>query len=650
MRGLIPPLLLLLFGAWCGTFAGSAGFAGSTVAALALLATLAAVGTPWPDPLGLGRLGRLIPGALWIAAAVSAWRSPVPRASWMVLILLPAFLMMPGAVARCWSREVDRRLGARSIAVLTSAVSLWALIDWRVRDLPRVAMPLGHHNLLATWLVILLPIALVTAREPGLWRWVGLAGGFLPAVTILATRSLAGNLALAAEALAVLIVLARPRRSWMTGLLVLLALISGLGLFAQRARMASILAGTDLSMQGRVVYYKGAWAGFLARPGLGWGPGSAAWTAPAFFKPVPGVSPVGESVGELHSLPLHLAYEVGTVGLVLSMTLALAFLVRRLKVGSEDSTLRLAGLTGLLGAAVASLGSAALAIQALPLAAAVAAGASLAGEPASTVSRRPVLTYAALVLLALAPLQTARWFYDRAVAAVVAGRNDEARESLGLATRIDPLFPLYRMRLALLEGSPQTALQAARDGRAVPTLWTVAGLLGAGAESLDTACALDPLNPFPPFYRMALEPLAPAAPLQGARALLAEPRLAAATFWEEQPILLARSVEEVRRWPGVDAGWKETFLASLPTTAQRQGETARLQLEIDTTPDLALSFHTFRRRPFPAAWPLVQLRTEPLARLDLPPATTLRGTPAGTFSAGCPAQDRSPAGQRLLIR
>jgi O-antigen ligase len=669
MPGLIPPLLLLLFGAWCGTFAGSVGFTGSTVGALALLGTLAAVGTPWPDPLGLGRLGRLLPAALWIAAATSAWRSPVPRASWMALLLMPAFLMLPGAVARCWRREADRRLGARAVAILTAAVSLWALIDWRVRDLPRVAMPLGHHNLLATWLVILLPMALVAAREPGLWRWVGLAGGFLPAVTILATKSLAGNLALAAEALAVLIVLARTRRSWAwaTGVL---ALVAALGLFAQWDRIQSIAAGTDLSVQGRVVYYKGAWEGFRARPGLGWGPGSAAWTAPAFFDPVPGVSPFGESVGELHSLPLHLAYEVGTIGLVLALALAAAFFVRRLaeRRQAEDAAFLLAGLAGLLGAAVASLGSAALAVQALPLAAATAAGAALAGSSgagsAARVSRRPVLVYAALAVLALAPLQAARWCYDRAVAAAVAGRNDDAREALGRAVRIDPRFPLYRMRLALLQGfSPtaapagaETALRAARDGRGVPTLWTVAGLLGSAAGrpwaagALERACALDPLNPFPPFYRMALEPLAAEAPRRGAHALLAEPRLAAATIWEVRPELLGRAVEEVRRWPGVDMGWKEALVSSLPTYEQRGDETARLELEIDTVPDLALSLHTFRRRPFPAQWPLVQIRIAPLERLRLPPATTLRGTPAGTFSAGCPTRRRSPAGQLLLIR
>jgi tetratricopeptide (TPR) repeat protein len=582
----------------------------------------------------------------------------------MALLLLPAFLMMPGAVARCWSREADRRIGARAVAVLTSSVSLWALVDWQVRDLPRVAMPLGHHNLLATWLVILLPLALVAAREPGLWRWVGLAGAFLPAFTILATRSLAGNLALAAEALAVMIALARNRRSWALAM-GLLVVVAALGLFAQRGRIRSIVAGEDLSVQGRVVYYKGAWEGFKARPGLGWGPGSAAWTAAAFFDPVPGVSPFGESVGELHSLPLHLAYELGATGLVLSLVLAAAFFVRRLTGRPADPAFRLAGLAGLLGAAVASLGSGALAVPALPLAAAVAAGAALAPPEelsAPAASKRPILIYAALAVLGLAPLQAARWFYDRAVVLAGSGRTAEAREALGRAVRIDPRFPLYRMRLALLQESNAAAglaLQAARDARSVPTLWTVAGLLGASAQrpwaagALERACALDPLNPFPPFYRMALEPGAPEAPRRGAHALMAEPRLAAATVWETRPDLLARAAEEVRRWPGVDMGWKEALVSSLPDIAgerpERRGETARLQLEIDTVPDLALSLHTFRRRPFPAQWPLVQLRMAPLERLRLPPATTLRGTPAGTFGSDCPVRDRSLAGHQLLI-
>jgi hypothetical protein len=626
VTGLLPPLLLLLFGAWCGTFAGSASAAGSTVGAALLLA--AALAAPWKDPLELGRLGRLLPPALWIVAAMSAWRSPVPRASWMTLLLLPAFFLLPGAVARWWSREEDRRLGARAVTVLLIGVSLWALIDHRVRDLPRVAMPLGQHNLLASWLVIVLPLGLVTAREPGVWRWLGLIGGALPAVTILATQSLAGNLALAAEALIALGWIVRRRRSWAWGLIPL-ALVAGLGLWSQRARIASIVAGQDLSMRGRVVYYKGAVAGFRERPGLGWGPGAAPWTASAFFDPVPGVSPVGESVGELHSLPLHLAYELGAAGLIVALALGAVFVARRIPEMGQDP-FRLAGVVGLCGAAVAALGSAALAVTALPVAAAVVMGAAMGGTAAPG-RRLPIAVYVLAAALGLVPLQAARWAWER--------------QDLAMAIRLDPGFPLYRMRLALVRQDADLALGAARDARGVATLWTVAGILGVPAErpwapaALERACDLDPFNPFPPFYQMMLNP----APRQGAHALFAEPRLAAATFWEAHPGLLDRSMLALRKWPEVNPGWKESLMAALPT--ERQGPTARIGLEIDADPALSLSLHTFRRRPFPVEWPLVQVRIKALARLDLPAATTL---PGPAFDVTCKVARRSPHGHGVL--
>ncbi len=640
----IPPLLLLLFGAWCGTFAGSASSWGSTAGIVALLGTLAVVGSPWQDSLRLGRFGRLLPLALWLALGTSAYLSPVSRAGRMAFMLLPAFLLLPGAVARCWTREEDRRLGLRAVTVLVIGVSFWALIDYEVRDLPRVAMPLGQHNLLASWLVILLPLALLTAREPGLWRWLGLLGGLLPVFTILATRSLAGNLALAVEAFLALVWFARSRRSAWT--LVLLVVISVGGLVSQRARIASIVAGQDLSVQGRSVYYEGAWEGFLARPVLGWGPGSAPWTASAFFDPRPGVSPWGESVGELHSLPLHLAYELGAVGLTIAVLLGGVFFIRRLSGPTTDPALLSAGLLGLCGAAVASLGSAAFAVTALPVAVAVTAGATLSVQPEKAgVSRTPVLVYIVAAVLGLIPLEAARWYYDHAVT----GRPEDVRAALDRAVWFDPSFPLYRMRLALLDNQAELAHQAARDGRSVATLWTVAGILGSSGsfagrpwagEALETACALDPFNPFPPFYRMAGEE----NPLYGAHALLAEPRLAAATFWERHPELFLKTVDELKSWPKVDAGWKEGFLAVLPSPLDRQGETGRLSLEIDTVPDLALSLHTFRRRPFPMQWPLVEVRLPPLERLQIPPATTLRGS---EFTVLCGAQPRSPEGHLL---
>lgn len=637
--GLVPPLLLLLFGAWCGTFAGSASAAGSTVGAAVLL--LAALRSPWTDPLRLGRLGRLLPAILWIVAALSAWRSPVPRASWMVLLLLPAFLLLPGAVAGWWSREEDRRLGTKAVTVLLIGVSLWALIDYAVRDLPRVAMPLGQHNLLASWLVILLPLSLLTAREPGIWRWLGLAGGLLPAVTILATLSLAGNLALAAEGLIALVWILRRRRSWAWGL-VPLVLVAGLGLYSQRARIASIVAGQDLSLRGRVVYYEGALEGFRARPVLGWGPGSAPWTAAVFFDPVPGVSPMGEAVGELHSLPLHLAYETGAVGLAVALALGAAFFTRRISEMGEmgEDGLRFAGMVGLCGAAVVSLGSAALTVTALPVAVAIAAGAALGetmgaalGETAAPARRLPVLVYVLAAAAGLAPLQAARWAYER--------------QELTAAIRLDRGFPLYRMRQALLREDAELALAAARDAPGVATLWTVAGILGGERGALERACALDPFNPFPPFYLMTLAPRAESSPRRGAHALLAEPRLAAATFWEEHPGLLAQSVMTLRRWPEVDPGWKEEMVRRLPSPSGRRGPTARLGLEIDTDPPLALSLHTFRRRAFAVEWPLVQVRLAALAKLELPPATTL---PGRAFDVICPAPERSPHEQHMHTR
>ncbi|HEY4590956.1 MAG TPA: hypothetical protein VIJ61_01030, partial [Thermoanaerobaculia bacterium] len=201
MYGLIPPLLLALFGAWCGTFAWGPSWQASAAGTLALLGALLWIAPSWRDPLRLGATGRLLPWALWIAAAASAWASPVPRAGWVALILLPAFLALPAVVERCWRREEDRRRGLRALALTVAGVSLWALIDWLALGSPRPAMPLGHHNLLAAWLVILLPLAVLPAREPGPWRFLGLAAGGLAAGTVLASRSLAGCAALGVAAL-----------------------------------------------------------------------------------------------------------------------------------------------------------------------------------------------------------------------------------------------------------------------------------------------------------------------------------------------------------------------------------------------------------------------------------------------------------------
>jgi hypothetical protein len=652
MSGLLPPLLLALFGAWCGTFAWGPTSPASITAALSLLGALLWIAPSWRDPLRLGGSGRLLPPALWIAVAASAWASPVPRAGWMAVLLLPAFFVLPAAVERCWRREEERRRGLRALALAVIGVSLWALIDWAFLGSPRPAMPLGHHNLLAAWLVIVLPLAALPAREPGPWRWAGLAAGGLAVGTILASRSLSGCAALAGVALLAFAARAgweRRRRLW--GALLAAALLLAA---TQLPRALRIARGNDPSARARGAYLLAGVHGFTARPILGWGPGAAPWTAAAFLDPVPGVNPWGESVGDLHSLSVQLAYELGITGFLLVGGIAILFLARRIAEREEgrDPALLLGGILGLAGGAVASLGTGAIAVTALPLAAATAAGAALAGSgrgPARRGSSWPVRVYTVAVLLALGPLELARWHYDRATT----GKNPEAE--LTTAMRLDPGFPLYPVRLALLRlGDPaggasagKLALRAAGEGRGVPSLWIVAGILGPSEGALEKACVLDPLDPFPPFYGMVTMPGDPDAPARGAQALLAEPRLLAATFWERHPDLLAGALSRVRDWPGVDAGWKEALLAAVPPASARGGPALRVALTIDADEAQSLSLTAFRRRPWPVPWPLIEVRKRLWEDLSIPPAAASKGTSPDFFRAA-PCRRRSPTGQTLL--
>jgi O-antigen ligase len=668
MAGLLPALLLALFGAWCGTFAWGATAQASAASAVLLLGTLAWIGAPWRDPLRLGTAGRLLPAALWIAAAASAWASPVPRAGRVAILLLPAFLALPAAMARCWRREADRRWGLRALAVVVAGVALWALVDWWFLGSPRPAMPLGHHNLLATWLVILLPLAVLPAREPGPWRLAGLAAGSFALLAILASRSLAGFAALALVAAIGFASRASERqRRWWAVLVALALLVS----FLQLPRVLRIASGQDPSARARSAYVGAGLKGFAARPMLGWGPGSAAWTAAAFLDPVPGVNPRGEAVGELHSLPVQLAYELGLTGLLLVFAVSSLFVLRRLGERQEgrDPALLAAGLLGLAAGAVAALGSGALAVTALPLAAVVAAGAALAGSgrgKARPDSPWPVRGYALLVLLALVPTARAQWHYDRAVAADVSRDSPRAEAELMEAMRLDPDFPLYPTRLALLlnrraGANPLAAAELARrgavKGRAVPSLWMIAGILGYTAQrpwagaALDRACRLDPFNPIPAFYQMLNNPGGPDAASHGAHALLAEPRLAAAIFWGRHPALLGRALKAVEIWPGVDAGWKQALIAAVaatpPPPGSNPGPVDLLPLALDTAQAETISFPVFRRRQWPARWGLIQVRSEVLARVNLPPAAAAPATSALAFDA-VPCRRRSVREQDLL--
>ena len=680
--GLVPALLAALYAAWCGNLLGGVTAAGSTTALAALLLTLGVFAGPWRDPLRLGRAGRLAPLGLWIAVAASAWLSPVPRAGLEAVVLLPAYLCLPGAVARCWEREAARRLGARGMAAAVALLAAWALVAEltggesaaaapdALAAAPRgvspgfgaTLAPLGHHTLLATWLATLLPLALLPLREKTAWRWLGAGAGVLGIAGVLVGRSLAGGAAVACEALVAAAWFAGRGRRLRRRLAAALALLGMALAISQVPRLARIAARRDASALARAVYIQAGWQGWRERSWLGWGPGSVPWTAAWFLAPQPGLNPWGEAVGELHSLPVHLAYETGALGLLSVLATAGVFLGRRWteRRAAVDPGLLAAGCLGVAGAGIAWLGTAAVAVAALPLALAAAAGAALAGGAAAAtraaleVPRRRLAAdvgtacvYGLAAAAALLAPEMARWHYDRAVAAGQAGRRPAALSELAAAVRLDPEFPLYRLRLALLQDggtgearAAALALSAAREGQGVGLLWLAAGILGrADGEvwapaALEQGCALDPLSPFPPFYLMASAPGAAAAPRLGARALLAEPRLMAATFWEGREPLFRQALEEVRRWPGVDAGWKLALLAAAPTPSSRRGSFVRQELIIDSAGfTQATSLHLFRRLPWVARWQLLRLRESVVVRLVIPPATALRSTDGAPFQS-----------------
>ncbi len=633
----LPAALLLLFGGASGTFLPGARGSWALAGHLALLAFVGAFGRPWPDPLGLGRRGGWLQAAFFATLAASWLASPVPRAGRLGLILLPAFLLVPSAVARCWARPEARRLGLRSLALAVAAVASGSLVAWWSLDTPGTSLPLGHHNLLAAWLLATLPLAAVPWRDGGWGRAAAALAVASGLASLAGTRSLGAAAAVAAVASAAAL---RGR----AGLLALVA--AALLLVPQVPRIADVLAGADASVAARLGYLEAGWRGLAERPALGWGPGAARWTLGEHLRPVPGVHPPDEVVGDLHCLPLELGYELGSSGLLLAGALAWLFLLRRRRAETVDPRLRRSALAGLALLAAVSCFGLPLAVTALPLAAAVGLGAVLAAEapPRPRNGRAAAVVAAAGMAALVLPLDLAHLAYDRAVDADGADRLRHLRRAVDL----DPGFPLYRARLAWLEGEARPgdpriardARAAAEDARGSAPLWLVAGGLAQGAgepwsrDALVRACELSPLGPMAP-WRLTLGEGPEAMSEQWAgRALLAEPLLLAAAAWRGREEGLRAAVGRLEHLDGVEPSWRRVLAeraARLLSAPWPEGPVRRLVLEMDGEAPTSASLYTFRRRPWPAYLVDVELLEPLLADARLTAAARLAATDAAVF-------------------
>lgn len=631
----LPAVLLLLFSGWSGTFAGGAEGSSAVAGHLALLIFVAAFGRVGPNSLGLGRSGHWLLAAFAATLAASWLASPVARAGRLGLVLLPAFLLVPSAVARCWSTAERRRLGIASLSLVVAGVAGWSLLAWWRFETPGTSLPLGHHNLLAAWLLALLPLAALPWREGGIGRAIAGLAAAAAVASLAATRSLGALTALAVIAVAVAL---WRRKGWVV-------LVVALLLAPEIPRLSRILAGADTSVTARWGYLEAGWRGWQERPVVGWGPGAASWTTAEHLRPIPGVHPPDQVVADLHSLPLQLGYELGWSGLLLAVGLALVFLRRR-GAAAEDPQLRRFALLGLAALAVMSCTGLPLAVAALPLAAAVGVGAVFAAEgPRASSGRAPAVIAAVAMAALVLPLDLAHLAYDRAIDAENDG--DQLRH-LRRAAELDPGFPLYRARLAWLEDQlrpgegevARRARAAAEDARGLAPLWLVAGAMGQEAgepwsrEALLEACRLSPLGAIAPF-RLTLgnDPEAVKEPW-AARALLAEPLLMAAVDWRDRGPLLAAAVGEIGRLAGVPAAWRLAIEEIHPTRAVPGGPTRRLVLEMDGDAATSASLHAFRRRPWSVYLATVEVFAEAAGEVDQEAAARIWTTDPSVFGAG----------------
>lgn len=644
MVALLPAALALLFALVCGGLESGAGGLAAAVGQVVLLASALAGGAGMGDPWRLGRRWGWLPWGLAAMAAASWAASPVPRAGSVGLLLLPAFVLLPGAVARALAGSRLER-GALALVLGSAVVALVALADPSLLAGGRAARPLGHHQLLAAWLVAFFPLPLSLLARRGTQRALGLAGAVAIGAAVIASRSLLGLSALALQAL---LAHRGTRRAW--------RLVLGVALLAAALavpRVERVVRGEDPSARARLDYLAAGARGIAERPGLGWGPGATPWTVAHFLAPGPGRRPAGEQVGDLHSLPAALAYELGLPGALLAAGAAGAFAAARLRERRRVRNRRLldGALLGLAGLGFVLLGNASLAVVALPAAAAVLAGLAMAAGvagadssaagPASRWRIALAVIYVVVAAALLVPLARAHLAYDRARESP---EPEVARRELGRALQADPAFPLYRARRAWLEGAEGAgaARIAAEEGEAIAPLWLAAGVLAREAdlewaeEALVRACRLDPLGAMAPFQLLLLDPGSSGAPALAARALAAEPKLAAASLWDEHPELFAAAVARLERDERLERGWRAAFVERARRPREGEGRKVEIGLAYDRGGAAAPSIFVFRRRPWPAELGVVALRGPLVARFDLPSVANLASTDPVFFApAAC---------------
>ncbi len=336
------PLVCLLL----GTVSGSASWWREAV--MHLLAVLALMAAFWAAkrserwPL-VGGLFEPMLVLLFAVLAAGALRSPCAAASWRMLVLFAsatAVFYLALGVAPAVPPPPANGHPQWVLPATGTAAALLGLLAYALGWTPRVAAPLGHHNYMAGFLLLHLPLA-GAAAEAARSRtarvfWYAAAG--FQALAILLTGSLAGVAVLALLGLPRLVAAFRRRElAFAVALpMAVLAAIAALFVWSQnpviaglRGRAAGLVGerrDPSLSLENRLRYLRAGLSMAAAHPLAGAGLASVPLVSALYREQTPGLSPPGEALRQLHNLPVNLLAEGGVLGLGAALLLALAAL------------------------------------------------------------------------------------------------------------------------------------------------------------------------------------------------------------------------------------------------------------------------------------------------------------------------------------
>jgi O-antigen ligase len=588
--------------------------------------------------------------ALLIYIAVRCFTSPFPRYAWNVLLwytfLLASFYLLLQYV----TREHDLLILTKIIALGTIVVSIYSLFSFASGRSIRASLPMGHHNFLGGYLVLTLPLCISVCVNPrtksaGICTplfWI--AGSAIGIVALLTTGSLASFLSFGAVAVFLYLVgirlpgndgsggdetgkkkvpgrPMRMRRFKMPRVLivsavsvVIIMVLAFLFLAPFRntgLRLLDIVSGEfDDSIIARSDIYRGAVAGIFDKPLFGAGPGMTPFIFPLFRRQNPALFVPGEVISQLHNAYLHIAFELGMIGLILvlaALSSLLAPMYVRIREFRRDGnhyqwSLLPFVLASIGGYSLNALTDFQLHITGISVTFTLVAAIAVRSMHISTVkqqdffiNRRKFLPIAALsipvaifIVKYLVPVHRAQYHFYRATRAIEKTARRVGYESdyynsimqqLERSCDIDPDFGHYHFQAGLYcEWMADRARAARKSGEAnqfnnraanhlrkalecnpynpvynihTGGFFCKMGDCGEAVETLKMARVLDYFSPFPPFYLGVCNHTMGrnAKAIEEFRtALLLLPKLAVSTYWldDENRALFENVIEASR--------------------------------------------------------------------------------------------------------